>query len=129
MRKNEIKKKYVVIYLSLFLFAAILFLIRCLSFWDIGAKMLPDFILLHLTNFSLSLMLMLAFGFAVLVFGGKIAIIKIVGLMITAFNLIYEVLLPIQNIPDIADALFGLCGVIVAYIFLYALNRDGVIRE
>jgi len=129
MGRKEIKRKYVVMYLSLFLVAGILFLIRCLNYLDIGAKVLPDFILLHVTNFSLSLMFMLAFGFTVLVFGGEITIIRIAGLLIIVFNLIYEVFLPILNVPDIIDALFGLCGVIVAYVFLYILNKDGVIRK
>ncbi len=129
VKRNEIKRKYIVIYLSLFLAAGILFLFRYLDFFDIVDNMLPDFILLHVTNFSLSLMLMLTFGFTVIVFGGKFTYIRIAGLLIIAFNFIYEVFLPILNVPDIVDALFGLCGVIVAYVFLNKTNKDGVIRK
>lgn len=128
MSRNNIKQKYLISYILLFAFASVLFLIRCLHSIT-GAAMLPDFILLHITNFSLSLMLMLAFGFTVLVFGRKIRVIGIVGSLIIAFNFAYEVFWPISNGPDIIDALFGSFGVIIAYIFLYMMNKNGLIRK
>lgn len=129
MRRNEVKRKYLIWYLCLFLVASTLTLIRWLSYLHPQTKILPDFILLHITNFSLSLMLMLAFGFTVLVFGGKMIVVRLVGLLIIAFNLIYEVLLPILNTPDIVDALLGLCGVTTAFTFLYMLNKKGLIKK
>ena len=129
MRRNEVKPKYLIWYLCLFLMACTLTFIRWLSYLHPGTKILPDFILLHITNFSLSLMLMLAFGFTVLVFGGKMIVVRLAGLLIIAFNLIYEVLFPILNTPDIVDALFGLCGVIIAFAFLYMLNKKGFMKK
>lgn len=128
MSRNKIKQKYLASYILLFIFASILFSIRCLNYIT-GVAVLPDFILLHITNFSLSFMLMLAFGFTVLVFGRKIRVIGIVGLLIIYFNFTYEVFWPISNVPDIIDALFGLSGVITASAFLYMMNKNGVIRK
>ena len=55
--------------------------------------------------------------------------ITIVGLLIIAFNFIYEIFLPILNTPDIADALFGLLGVVLAYVYLIRLKAKGLIMK
>ena len=91
--------------------------------------LLPSFIIFHITNFSLSLMVMLTFGFTVLVFGGEMKIIKIAGLLVAVINISYEVILPILNTPDIVDALFGLFGVALSYIYLVRLKANGLIMK
>ena len=127
MAKYEVKKKYVIIYLCIFFACFLLALCRWLNSIYPNIVLLPNAILLHITNFSLSLMHLLTFGFAVLVFGGIMKTITIAGLLIIAFNIVYEILFPITNTSDIVDALFGTLGVVLAYVYLTRLKINGLI--
>ena len=127
MAKYEVKKKYVIIYSCIFFACFLLALCRWLNSIYPNIVLLPNAILLHITNFSLSLMLLLTFGFTVLVFGGTMKTITITGLLIIAFNIVYEILFPIMNTPDIVDALFGTLGVVLAYVYLARLKVNGLI--
>ena len=73
----------------------LLFFIRLLNWFVPALQLLPDYILLHVTNFSLSLMVLVALGFAVLIFGGGMKAVTVIGLLIAAFNLGYELVFPI----------------------------------
>ena len=127
MAKYEVKKHYVVIYLCIFFASFLLVACRWLNSFYPNIVLLPNAILLHITNFSLSLMLLLTFGFTVLVFGGKMKTIRIGGLLIIAFNIVYEIIFPILNTPDIVDALSGTLGVVLAYVYLTRLKMNGLI--
>ena len=129
MAKYEVKKKYLIIYLCIFVVCFLLLMCRWISAIYPNILLLPSFILFHITNFSLSLMVMLTFGFTVLVFGGEMKIIKIAGLLVAVINISYEVILPILNTPDIVDALFGLFGVALSYIYLVRLKANGLIMK
>lgn len=63
-------------------------------------------------------MVLVALGFAVLIFGGGMKAVTVIGLLIAAFNLGYELVFPILNIPDFADAVAGFLGIAIAYAFL-----------
>lgn len=127
MAKYEVKKKYVIIYLCIFIVCFLLTVCRWLNSIYPNIVLLPNAIILHITNFSLSLMALLSFGFTVLVFGGKMKTITIAGLLIIALNIVYEILFPIMNTPDIVDALFGTLGVVLAYVYLTKLKINGLI--
>jgi hypothetical protein len=129
MAKYEVKKKYVIIYLCIFIACFLLTVCRWLNSIYPDIVLLPNAILLHITNFSLSLMLLLTFGFTVLVFGRIMKTITIAGLLIIAFNIVYEILFPIMNTTDIVDALFGTLGVVLAYIYLTRLKINGLIMK
>lgn len=129
MAKYEVKKHYIAIYLCMVIACFLLMMLRWISHLSPNIVLLPNSILLHITNFSLSLLVLLCLGFAVLVFGGTIKSITIVGLLIIAFNFIYEIFLPVLNTPDIADALFGLLGVVLAYVYLIRLKAKGLIMK
>ncbi len=129
MVKYEIKKKYLILYLCILIASGLLFICRCINYMDPSIKLLPDFLILHITNFSLSLMALLAFGFSVLVFNGKMKAITIAGILIIALNLIYELILPMQNKPDVIDVVSGLTGVALAYAFLLSLKNNGLISK
>lgn len=124
--KYEVKKKYLTVYLCAIIVSGLLFLIRLLNWLEPTIQLLPDCILLHITNFSLSLMVLMAFGFTVLIFGGGMKAITVIGLLIAAFNLGYELVFPILDVPDFADAVSGLSGVAIAYAFLRSLKRNGL---
>lgn len=91
--------------------------------------MLPQIILLHTINFSLSLMFLLAFGFVVLVFGGKMKPILIAGVLVVVVDLVYEIFLPILNTVDIADAFSDILGTAVAYVYRICLKAKGLIAK
>lgn len=120
---------YLVIYLCTIILSWLLFFIRLLNWFVPALQLLPDYILLHVTNFSLSLMVLVALGFAVLIFGGGMKAVTVIGLLIAAFNLGYELVFPILNIPDFADAVAGFLGIAIAYAFLLSLKRNGLMPK
>ena len=129
MSKFDLKKKYLIIYLCLIVFDAFLMLCRWLGHIVPNVRLLPDFLLDHITNFALCMLLLLIFGITVLSFGGKLRSITAAALIMSVLNLVYECFLPILNTPDIPDAVFGVIGVAVAYVFLIILRKNGLIAK
>ncbi len=129
MSKFDFKKKYLIIYLCLIVFDAFLMLCRWLGHIVPNVRLLPDFLLDHITNFALCMLLLLIFGITVLSFGGKLRSITAAALIMSVLNIVYECFLPILNTPDIPDAVFGVIGVAVAYFFLIILRKNGLIAK
>ncbi len=129
MSKFDFKKKYLIIYLCLIVFDAFLMLCRWLGHIVPNVRLLPDFLLDHITNFALCMLLLLIFGITVLSFGGKLRSITAAALIMSVLNIVYECFLPILNTPDILDAVFGVIGVAVAYVFLIILRKNGLIAK
>ena len=129
MSKFDFKKKYLIIYLCLIVFDAFLMLCRWLGHIVPNVRLLPDFLLNHITNFALCMLLLLIFGITVLSFGGKLRSITAAALIMSVLNIVYECFLPILNTPDITDAVFGVIGVAVAYVFLIMLRKNGLIAK
>ncbi len=129
MSKFDFKKKYLIIYLCLIVFDAFLMLCRWLGRIVPNVRLLPDFLLDHITNFALCMLLLLIFGITVLSFGGKLRSITAAALIMSVLNIVYECFLPILNTPDIPDAVFGVIGVAVAYVFLIMLRKNGLIAK
>lgn len=129
MSKFDFKKKYLIIYLCLIIFDAFLMLCRWLGHIVPNVRLLPDFLLDHITNFALCMLLLLIFGITVLSFGGKLRSITAAALIMSVLNIVYECFLPILNTPDIPDAVFGVIGVAVAYVFLIILRKNGLIAK
>ena len=125
MSKFDFKKKYLIIYLCLIVFDAFLMLCRWLGHIVPNVRLLPDFLLDHITNFALCMLLLLIFGITVLSFGGKLRSITAAALIMSVLNIVYECFLPILNTPDIPDAVFGVIGVAVVYVFLIMLRKTG----
>ena len=129
MSKFDFKKKYLIIYLCLIVFDAFLMLCRWLGHIVPNVRLLPDFLLDHITNFALCMLLLLIFGITVLSFGGKLRSITAAALIMSVLNIVYECFLPILNTPDIPDAVFGVIGVAVVYVFLIMLSKNGLIAK
>lgn len=127
--KFDFKKKYLIIYLCLIVFDAFLMLCRWLGHIVPNVRLLPDFLLDHITNFALCMLLLLIFGITVLSFDGKLRSITAAALIMSVLNIVYECFLPILNTPDIPDAVFGVIGVAVAYVFLIMLRKNGLIAK
>ena len=129
MAKYEIKKKYLIIYLCLIVVGGMLMLCRWLNHIGSDIKLLPDFLLAHITNFALCMMLLLVFGFVVLIVGGKIKIITITALLLAILSVVYECFIPILNTPDIWDAIFSVVGIAVAFLYLVMLKKHGLVAQ
>lgn len=129
MSKFDFKKKYLIIYLCLIVFDAFLMLCRWLGHIVPNVRLLPDFLLDHITNFALCMLLLLIFGITVLSFGGKLRSITAAALIMSVLNIVYECFLPILNTPDIPDAVFGVIGVAVAYVFMIIIRKNGLIAK
>lgn len=129
MSKFDFKKKYLIIYLCLIVFDTLLMLFRWLEHIAPNVRLLPDFLLDHITNFALCMLLLLIFGITVLSFGGKLRSISVAALAMSVLNIVYECFIPILNTPDIMDAMFGVIGVAIAYVFLILLRKNGLIAK
>ena len=129
MSKFDFKKKYLIIYLCLIVFDAFLMLCRWLGHIVPNVRLLPDFLLDHITNFALCMLLLLIFGITVLSFDGKLRSITAAALIMSVLNIVYECFLPILNTSDIPDAVFGVIGVAIAYVFLIMLRKNGLIAK
>ena len=129
MAKKEVKKNYLILYLSICVVCLFFVICRWISTINPSLTILPEIIDIHVTNFSLSLMLSIFTGFTVLIFGGKMKIIRIISIIIVFINLVYEVFVPILNTPDFVDALAGIIGVVISYLYLSRLNRNGLIDK
>ena len=129
MAKKEVKKNYLILYLSIFVVCLFFVICRWISTVNPNLTILPEIIDIHITNFSLSLMLLMCIGFTILIFGGEMKIIRIISIVIVLINLIYEIFVPILNTPDFVDALAGIIGVVIAYLYLSSLNRNGLIDK
>ena len=129
MSKFDFKKKYLIIYLCLVVFDTFLMLCRWLEHIVPNVCLLPDFLLDHINNFALCMLLMLIFGITVLSFGGKFRGITAAALVMSVLNIGYECFIPIRNTPDILDAVFGVIGVAIAYVFLILLRKNGLIAK
>ncbi len=129
MFKFDFKKKYLVIYLCLIVFDAFLMLCRWLEHIVPDVRLLPDYLLDHITNFALCMLLLLIFGMTVLSSGGKLRSITAAALVMSVLNIVYECFIPILNTPDVLDAMFGVIGVAIAYVFLIMLRKNGLIAK
>ena len=129
MAKKEVKTKYLILYLIIFVVCLFFVICRWISTFNPNLAILPEIIDIHVTNFSLSLMLSMCIGFTVLVSGGEMKIIRIIAIIIVFINLVYEIFVPILNTPDFVDALAGIIGVVMAYLYLSRLNRNGLIDK
>lgn len=129
MAKKEVKKNYLILYLSICVVCLFFVICRWISTINPNLTILPEIIDIHVTNFSLSLMLSIFTGFTVLISGGKMKIIRIISIIIVFINLVYEVFVPILNTPDFVDALAGIIGVVISYLYLSRLNRNGLIDK
>ena len=129
MAKKEVKKNYLILYLSICVVCLFFVICRWISTINPSLTILPEIIDIHVTNFSLSLMLSIFTGFTVLISGGKMKVIRIVSIIIVFINLVYEVFVPILNTPDFVDALAGIIGVVISYLYLSRLDRNGLIDK
>ncbi|WP_133642231.1 hypothetical protein [Sphingobacterium paludis] len=94
----------------------------------------PDFILnqwpdfyLHVSNFSISYVMLAGVGFIWILMGIPSKFIVVCSVLLICCNFIYELWIPILNTPDIIDAYYGVLGTVLALCFLLFTKRFGLV--
>jgi hypothetical protein len=88
-------------------------------------KVMPDFYN-HISNFSLCFIIYITIGYVGVMFGMTFKHIIIIGIFILFLNLIIELLIPFLNTPDKTDAVFGILGVLLGFVFLCIIKNYGL---
>lgn len=86
---------------------------------------LPGFYL-HISNFSILFALLVIIGFIWLLLGVAFYRVFLMGISLIAINFIYELWIPVINVPDIIDAYYGLAGGILGLSFLFVVHKAGL---
>ena len=68
-------------------------------------------------------------GYTWLLFGRKFHSVIILGALFIAGNFVCETLLDFLNTTDIVDAIYGTVGVLAVFIYLFFLNKYGLVER
>ena len=118
------------IYFAFLLFAMLIFLskneesLRFDFFHNVFANYTS-----HISNFSISLILVLVAGFIGGIQNKSIKGAYIVASLLIVANLVYELFLPFINTMDIIDAYYGIVGSLVPFLFLIPYQEFGIINN
>ncbi|MCL2721416.1 MAG: hypothetical protein FWD47_08775 [Treponema sp.] len=107
----------------------LLTIIRWVSVFNNNILVFTKEINSHISNLSLSMILYLGIGYLWLLFGVKFSVIIILGTLLIIANIICETLLGFINTPDIVDAIYGIIGITIAFIFLFLTKKYGLIQN
>lgn len=88
-------------------------------------NILPEFYM-HVSNFSISILLLIAIGYLWLLMGLGIKAITWLSVTILLVNIIYESFIPVLNTPDIIDAYYGIAGSITGWLYLLTVKKYGL---
>ena len=91
-------------------------------------NVIPDFYN-HISNFSISFIIYITIGYVGLMLGLKLKHITIIGIFILFLNLIIELLIPFLNTPDKTDAIYGIIGVLLGFVFLFIIKNYGLQKK
>lgn len=126
--KYNIKKTYRIIQYILLFFGFIFGVIRWLKVFNNSFVVITLEITSHISNFSLSLLAYLVIGSLWLTSGVKFSYITGLGIFLIAANFICETLMAFINTTDIIDAIYGTGGTVLVFIYLYCVNRNGLMQ-
>lgn len=125
--KYKSKRSYEMIYLVLLCLGLGLILVRWMSVFQPELAFVNDEINSHISNLALSLLFYLFVGYTWLLSGVKFKVIIYFGIFMIIANLCCEMYMTYMNTLDMMDACYGILGVLIGFIYLYCLNRNGVI--
>ncbi len=80
----------------------------------------------HISNFSISWLLLAGVGFAWLMMGIRMNHMALASLALIVANVAYEFLLPLLNTRDPVDALYGVVGTLLAFAWMWVIHRFGL---
>ncbi len=124
----KMKKSYMIVQLLLVCFGFVLTIIRWLNVINSNFLVINTEITSHITNFSLSLLAYLVIGSLWLTSAVRFRFVIVLGSFMIVANLICETLLGFINTVDIVDAIYGTVGIILAFIYFYCVNGNGLIE-
>ena len=106
-------------YLVFIIFAMVLFFSRKIEAFrfEFLLNIFPEF-QLHISNFSISLLIVITSGYTAGFQQKSIVKIFFIACAVILINLIYELFLPFINTKDILDAYYGIAGTLFSFIFL-----------
>lgn len=87
-------------------------------------NLLPDFYG-HVSNLSISFIVYLMIGYLGLMNDIKTKELIGIGIVILMINLMVEFFISFLNTPDKVDAVYGICGVVFGFIFLFTAKKSG----
>jgi len=80
----------------------------------------------HISNFSISFLLVLVAGYSSIMMTKKLSYSIFVAFLIAMMNIVYELYVPILNTPDIIDAYYGVVGSFSPLIYLVFYQKYGL---
>lgn len=125
--KYNIKKGFNICYLSLVCFCLILIIIRWINSSNSDIVFINNTITSHISNFSLSILFYLFYGYIIILFDVKFRYVIALGISLILGNFIYELFLSVINTKDIIDAIYELAGYLLSFIYLALLKKYGLI--
>ncbi len=125
--KYNIKKGFNICYFALVCFCFILTIIRWINSFNSDIVFINNTITSHISNFSLSMLFYLAYGYIMVLFDIKFRYVIVLGISLILGNFAYELFLSIINTKDIVDAIYGLAGSLLSFIYLVLMKKYGLI--
>ena len=82
----------------------------------------------HVSNLAISIIFYSGIGYMWLLFGRKFKSVVLLGVFTVAANLICESpIMAFMNTPDYIDAIYGVIGTMIAFLFLILTYKYGII--
>ena len=120
------KKLTVVAYMALIAIGVLLEIGRWHSVSNESFVLITEEIDSHLSNFTISFMLYLGMGYPWILLGAKVRSIAILGLFIGVANFMCETLMAFMNTIDVVDAIYGIIGTMLGFVFLLIVIEYGL---
>lgn len=80
----------------------------------------------HISNFSLSYLIFAGIGYMWLMLAVPFRIVLLLGAAVLLANWVYELFIPVLNVPDTVDAWYGTAGTVVGLVVLLLIKRYGL---
>lgn len=80
----------------------------------------------HISNFTISYVLFAGIGYLWLMLGVDLRMVLALGGVVLVANWVYELFIPVLNVPDTVDALYGTAGTIIGLALLLLIKRFGI---
>lgn len=123
----QLKNSYKFFQLLLLLLGVVLTILRWRNTFNPNIVVINSEITSHISNFSLSLITYLAIGSMWILLGTEFRYVFYLGVFMIAANFICETLMGFMNTADIKDALYGTIGIVIVFIYLWYVNKYGLI--
>lgn len=125
--KYRLKKSFHIGYIILLCLGFLLTIGRWYSVIDTNFVVINAEIHSHISNFSLSMIFYLGLGYIWLLYGVRFKFVVMLGIFAIISNLICETLMGFMNTTDIVDAVYGIAGVVIVFLYLSAVNKYGLV--